>query len=399
MVGIDKRRENAAADQDLLFRTIAEAMGDGVVVAAADGRLSYVNPAAQAIVGVPIRYSDASTWTRGYGVFLPDGVTPVPQSEYTLVRALRGLHSNGVEFFIRNQSRPEGVFVRVNGRPIVGPDGAITGAVATFRDVTAERRERDEIERLNRELQRSVRELQLVNEELRSFSYSVSHDLRAPLRSMIGYSTIILEDFGGAIPEEVKDHLGRIIAATNKMGGLIDGLLTLSRLTRREMVVERVDLTALAKQALERCRTSAPRSAVAVDVTDGMTVAGDLQLLQLVMSNLIENAWKFTRHTEPSSIEVGSIVRDGAPIYFVRDNGVGFDMRYAEKLFGIFHRLHTESEFEGIGMGLATAQRAIARHHGSIWAEATLGKGATFYFTVPESAGGDGGEIDPVDRG
>jgi signal transduction histidine kinase len=379
-----KRVSRFDGGQTELFRAVADAMAEGLVVADEQGEFVYLNPTAAHILGIGPAGSDASEWSRTYRVFLPDQGTLFPQEDYPLSRALRGERTDAVEQFICNAGRPDGVFVRVSGRPIADAAGRITGAVAAFRDVTEERRDKEKIERLNDRLASKMHEIETVNAELKSFSYSVSHDLRAPLRSMIGYSTIILEDFGDALPEEAKGHLGRIIAATNRMGGLIDGLLALSRITRRDMDRKTVDLSELAEEALRHCRETDPNRKVATRVTEQLTATGDRQLLQIAVGNFIENAWKFTKHAEQPRIEVGVRNEHEQPVYYVRDNGAGFDMRYADKLFGAFHRLHGEREYEGAGIGLAMAHRAILRHRGSVWAEAEPDRGATFYFTVPE---------------
>ncbi len=375
----------ANAEQSRLFLAVTESMGDGVAVADERGHLCYFNPAAESILGVVASDSDASRWAEEYGIFAVDKCTPIAKEEYPLLQALRGQHRDDAELYILNSRNPSGIFVRVSARPVVDEGGRITGSVATFRDVTSEKEARERLEATNAELTASMREVKAAYAELESFTYSVSHDLRAPLRSMTGYPAMILEDFGDQLPEEVKGYLNRIVAASNKMSGLIDGLLVLSRITRKERIPRDVDLTAMVKRALEECRSKDPDRAVTTTVAEDVRVVGDVQLLTLAVSQLIGNAWKFTRPSEHPRIEFGETQRDGRTVHFVRDNGAGFDMAYAEKLFGAFQRFHGEREFEGIGIGLATVQRVIARHGGSIWAEAAPGKGATFYFTLPQN--------------
>jgi|GEM_PF-3178819 len=226
-------------------------------------------------------------------------------------------------------------------------------------------------------------ELETANKELEAFSYSVSHDLRAPLRSIDGFSRILLDDCKDRLGTQHKNYLERIRAATQRMGELIDDLLKLSRVTRAGMSREAVDLGALAAAVIEDLRRADPQRRVAVDIQPGLTAVGDPPLLRVLLENLIGNAWKFTGKTPDARIAFGA--RDDSShqrVYFVRDNGAGFDMTYASKLFGAFQRLHSMDEFPGTGIGLATVQRIVRRHGGRVWAEGAIGQGAAFYFTL-----------------
>ena len=253
-------------------------------------------------------------------------------------------------------------------------------------DITERLRYQREIEDLNAELERRVSDrtaqLELSNRELESFAYSVSHDLRAPLRSIEGFSQALLEDYGGRIDETAADYLRRVHAATQRMSGLIDDLLALSRVSSTEMRRAPVDLSALAAEIVEELRRQESQRAVSVTVEPGMRVQGDPSLLRIALQNLLHNAWKFTGRNGSATIAVGAMQREGVPAFFVRDNGVGFDMAYSGKLFGAFQRLHAEAEFPGTGVGLATVRRIIRRHAGSVWADGAVGRGATFYFTL-----------------
>ncbi|HPG01047.1 MAG TPA: CHASE4 domain-containing protein [Kiritimatiellia bacterium] len=282
--------------------------------------------------------------------------------------------------------------VRLNGdfhvtaSPVTNARGELLGCVHVARDVTAQRQAERQIQKLNAELEDRVAQrtaqLEAANKELEAFAYSISHDLRAPLRSIDGFSQAVLEDASDVVPEEVMDNLKRVRAAAQRMGRLIDGLLMLSRLTRRELHVEKVDLGGLVRLILQDYQKNEPTRDVSIVVQDGVQAQGDPELLRIVLQNLVDNAWKFTGRQERAMIEFGEDQRDGRRIFFVRDDGAGFDMQYASKLFGAFQRLHAPSEFEGTGLGLATVQRIIHRHGGSVWAEAEVGKGATFYFTL-----------------
>ena len=234
----------------------------------------------------------------------------------------------------------------------------------------------------NEALRQAKAAAEIANRELESFSYSVAHDLRAPLRSINAFSEILLEDHADRLDEEGKTHLAYIRQSTRQMAELIDGLLELSRITRSELLREAVDLSELARDVMAELRRGEPARTVEVRIASGLVAEGDPRLLRTVLQNLLGNAWKFTANSDAARIEFGSEVSLDRPSFFVRDNGAGFDMAYASKLFGAFQRLHSEREFPGTGIGLATVQRIIHRHDGRIWAEGAIGSGATFYFTI-----------------
>jgi signal transduction histidine kinase len=249
------------------------------------------------------------------------------------------------------------------------------------------RKHAEEDRRMKTELERRVAErthqLDAANKELEAFSYSVSHDLRAPLRSIDGFGQALLEDCASRLDDQGRHYLQRIRGSTQHMGQLIDDLLKLSRATRAEIRREPVDLTQMAQTVTAELRRAEPGRQVELQVQDGMIANGDLRLLRIVLENLLSNAWKFTSRVEHPRIEMSSF-QDGAGqhTYYVRDNGVGFDMAYIDKLFGAFQRLHSPADFPGTGIGLATVQRIIHRHGGRVWAESEVGKGASFYFTL-----------------
>ena len=241
-------------------------------------------------------------------------------------------------------------------------------------------------EKAGRDLEDANHELEATNRELEAFSYSVSHDLRAPLRSIDGFSQILLEDYSDELDEEGKDYLGRVRAASQRMGRLIDDILGLSRVTRGVMSRERVNLSSLAGEVAEELREARPDRTVELTVQKGLEVWGDPRLLRVALVNLMGNAWKFTEKKREAKVAFGQdeeLSRKGrVPVYYVSDNGAGFEMAYADKLFGAFQRLHGTEEFEGTGIGLATVQRVVHRHGGRIWAEGEVGRGATFFFTL-----------------
>ncbi|HON87826.1 MAG TPA: PAS domain S-box protein, partial [Bacillota bacterium] len=233
------------------------------------------------------------------------------------------------------------------------------------------------------------RELEMANKELEAFSYSVSHDLRAPLRAIHGFAQAVIEDYGDRLDEVGMDYLERIVRSAERMSQLIDDLLSLSRLSQKDLNIGMVDLSTIAQEVVRELRERDPCRTVEFKITDGLVAECDADLVKIVLDNLLGNAWKFTASKDHAVIEFGAIGQNGETVYFVRDNGVGFDMRYAEKLFMPFQRLHGE-EFEGTGIGLATVARIIYRHGGRIWAEGVPDAGATFFFTLSEP----GREID-----
>ena len=233
-------------------------------------------------------------------------------------------------------------------------------------------------------VERSNQELAVLNQEIEAFSYSVSHDLRGPLRSMDGFSLAVLEDCGDKLDEDSKDALRRIRAASQRMGRLIDELLGLSRVTRVDLTWADVNLSKIAVDIAQALDEREPAQAVQWVIAEGLTLRGDPALIQIAMQNLLENARKFSAKNVAPCVHVGTAERANEPVFFVADNGVGFDMAYADRLFGAFQRLHHESEFPGTGIGLAIVQRIVHRHGGRIWAEAQLGVGATFFFNVKE---------------
>jgi signal transduction histidine kinase len=239
-----------------------------------------------------------------------------------------------------------------------------------------------QLEETNRDLEETNRELEGANRELEAFSYSVSHDLRAPLRSIEGFSQILLEDHAQGLDEEARGYLGRVRAASRRLALLIDDLLDLSRVTRSTLTQRTVNLSTMAREIAAEIEKSQPERNTRFSIAEDLVVRGDPRLLRVALENLLGNAFKFTRKEEEAKIELGAVARGGDIVYYVRDNGVGFEEAYADKLFGAFQRLHGEEDFEGTGIGLATVQRIVQRHGGRVWAQGRVGEGAVFFFTL-----------------
>jgi PAS domain S-box-containing protein len=271
------------------------------------------------------------------------------------------------------------VWTMISMSPIRNAEGEFQGALAMITDIT----ERKQTERwLDQLVQDRTAELTASNQELEAFCYSVSHDLRQPLRAIDGFSRAAIEDLGEDVPEDVRDHLQRVRRAANRMSELIDALLGLSRLTRIEMKREVVNLSEIAEGILAELARNDPKRADGYVVRKGLTAVGDARLLHIVLENLLGNAWKFSARSEHPLVEFGSKHIGERTAFYVRDNGIGFNMAYKGKLFMPFERLHSQTDYSGTGIGLATVNRIISRHGGRVWAEAEERKGATFYFEL-----------------
>jgi len=270
--------------------------------------------------------------------------------------------------------------------PLLDATGKAYAVCGISTDITDRKRAENLVATMNTELEQRVQartaELEASTQELSAFAYSVSHDLRAPLRSLHGFSQVLLDDYAGSLDETGVAHLRRLQANANRMSEIIDDLLRLSRTTQAELIPGPIDLGALARSIHEELQIAEPERAVTFFADGLLLTVGDVRLITLALQNLMTNAWKFTGGVETATITVGSLQNETVPVYFVRDNGAGFDPRYSAKLFEPFQRLHSTDDFEGNGIGLAIVQRVIRRHGGDIWAESTPRQGATFYFTM-----------------
>ncbi len=363
---------------------IVESSEDAVVGETLDGWIVSWNPGAERLYG----YSAAETVGHSATILVPPQCAADEMK--TLERIKLGECASRYETMrLRKDGQPVHVSLVVS--PIKDVTGAVVGASAVARDITERKRAEEEVRRLNAELEQRVAErtaeLAASNKELEAFTYSVSHDLRAPLRHIDGFSRLLLDQCSEQLPEQGRHYLARIRTGTRQMGALVDDLLNLARLGRREVSVQMTGLKSLVDEVRAALAPESEGRDIEWRVSPLPFVECDPALMKQVFANLLSNAVKFTRPREHAVIEIGSETRDSRRVLFVRDNGVGFNMKYASKLFGVFQRLHRSEDFEGTGVGLATVQRIIQKHGGVVWAEAELDHGATLYFTLGNGAG------------
>jgi PAS domain S-box-containing protein len=363
-----KLTEQTLRDGERRFRELADSMPQIVWAAGPDGHFDYYNQRWYEFTGRPVGIGGDESWS--------DVVHPDDQAE-CLERwhaATRSGEPCEVEYRLRAKTGIYHWFLR-RALPVRDEAGRITRWFGTCTNI-------DKVKHTEQGLRRASVETDAANRELEAFSYSVAHDLRAPLRSIDGFSQAILEDNADQLDADGKSNLARVRAAAQRMALLIDDLLSLSRVSRAELRREPVNLTSMARRVAKRLRETDGNRDVTVVVHDGLAAEGDANLLAAVLENLLGNAWKFTSQRLDARIEVGLTSKGGRTAFFVRDNGAGFDMAYVGKLFGAFQRLHATTEFSGSGIGLATVHRIVRRHGGEIWAEGAVGRGATFFFTL-----------------
>jgi light-regulated signal transduction histidine kinase (bacteriophytochrome) len=314
---------------------------------------------------------------------VPDG-SAFPTDDLPLLRALRGEIAEVVAL-VRNPVAGE-LLIEASGRPLRDNKGAVWGGMVTFRDITQAKAAEQEIRKLNNELEQRVLErtaqLETANRELESFTYSVSHDLRAPLRHIATFAGICLEEFGTTLDPQALRYVQRIEAGARRMTVLTDGLLNLAQTGQRPLRLQLTGLNSIVEEIVSMLKTETEGREVEWKISDLPAVECDPVLVGQIFQNLLSNAIKYSRGRPRAVIEIGHTQENGRHVIFVRDNGAGFNMQYADKLFGVFQRLHSEEEFEGTGVGLATVNRIVQKHGGRIWAEAEPDRGATFYFTL-----------------
>ncbi len=389
-----QRRERARADEkEALLQLVIEQSGDGIIVADETGTLRIFNPAAERQHGASKQEISAPDWTATYGLYDLEGA-PLALEDTPLFKAVQGVTSVNVSWQVR---RPDGELRVLLGTatPLRRPDGSAAGGVLITRDITeqlARERERarseEEIRTLNAQLERRVKErtaaLEEANEELESFSYSVSHDLRAPLRHITGFAQLLEKRAGASLDEKSQGYVRTISEAAQRGGQLVDDLLAFSRMGKAELRKTPVSLKEVVADVQRELVSEAEGRCVTWNIGELPDVLADFAMLRVALRNLMANALKYTRPMAEAVIEVGAGDAGEMTHIWVKDNGVGFEMQYVDKLFGIFQRLHTAEQFEGVGIGLANVRRVVSRHGGTTWAEGAVGQGATFHLTLPK---------------
>lgn len=375
MADRDQVMEELAQREQYLDLTL-DSISDGVIATDTEGRVTRINIVACKLTG----------WSavEAKGRLLQEIFNIVnANSRVSVANPVEKVLADGKIFGLAKHTvliSKDGTEYQIadSGAPIMDKSDTILGVILVFRDISSEYQLQEELRQSHDRLEEAVI---IRTKELESFSYSVSHDLRAPLRSINGFSRVLIEDYADQLDVEAKDYLQRIHVASINMGRLIDGLLQLSKINRNEITFGNVNLSELANNIIQRLSESESQRNVMVNIAADLQAQGDPVLLMVLLENLLGNAWKYTAQTKEPKIEFFATEIDGKNTYVVKDNGVGFDMQYADKLFGAFQRL-VGSEYDGLGIGLATVQRIIRRHRGKVWAEAESGKGASFFFTV-----------------
>jgi PAS domain S-box-containing protein len=373
--------EERAADTETRFRAVAERAPAMIWSCDAALNRDYFNKTWLNFTGRTLEQEAGTGWQEG----LPGA--DVFRWQEMVGAAAANLDPYTIEYRLR---RADGVlrWVIETGSPRLGPDGTFAGYVGSCIDITARKENETELEE---HVRRRTKELEVANQELESFSYSVSHDLRGPVRAIQGFAEIALEECEAKNPEAAIERLKRVIRAAERMNKLIDAFISMARISRAELTIEPVDLSKIAEEVVGFLRSANPERAVEVAIAPGLECQGDERLLRIVVENLVGNAWKFTARKDDARIDVTAQLQDGERVFVVKDNGAGFNGALAHKLFHAFERLHHVSQFEGLGVGLNTVHRVIEKHGGRVWAEAVEGAGATFYFTVPDRRGGAAG--------
>ena len=379
-----RRAEKALRRSEARWNAAIENFAEGAIIASEDEQVIYWNPAARTMHGFThpdegIEPLEQTPMT--FQLWLPDGSRMLELDEWPMRRIKRGETVQNLELRIRRPDQGWEKVFTYSGAMVETSSGERLIFLSCY-DLTELRQVEQTIAVLNADLTARNEELEFSNKELESFIYSVSHDLRGPLRHISGFADLLMEDMAGKLDEKGKRYLSRVCDGSERMSRLIDDLLNLSRISRQEIERNEVNVSTMAASVIAVLREAHPGRSVEVDIREGLTAFADRGLTEIVIANLIGNAWKFTSKTEHARIELGTVEKDGKIIYYVRDNGAGFDQGYAGKMFWPFHRLHSDSAFEGTGIGLAIVERIIRSHGGRVWAEGTEGKGATIYFSL-----------------
>ncbi len=383
------RALNARVRAEAKLDRLLGSMPDALVIVNAEGKILSSNAQTAKLFG----YTERELQGESMALLVPERVRQGQRQYYAAFFSPRGGRAPETTVELRGLRKDGREFpIEISTRALAAEKGLLV--TSAIRDITERKQVEQQISELNQELKDRAAELETANKELEAFSYSVSHDLRAPLQNIDSFSQILVEEYANRLDADGRDYVQRLRASCEHMEEIIDALLALSNMARYELVLDRVDLSTLARAIAAELKQKDPDRLVDWAIAEGLVAEGDARLLRVVLENLLGNAWKFTAKRPRARIEFGALPQsNGARTYFVRDDGAGFDMARASQLFAPFKRLHDQSQFRGTGIGLATVQRVIQRHHGKIWAEGGVNQGATFCFTLSaEGASGNGQE-------
>jgi PAS domain S-box-containing protein len=411
-------KEKLEAERELLS-AIFDSIEEGIVVCDENGVLNRFNEATRRFHGLPEKPIPAEEWSQHYSLFLANGINPMKKEDVPLYRALKEGKVSNIEFVVKPVNGEQLFFVS-SGKKLINKIGDCIGAMATMHNVTEQKKAEDEIRDLyskleikvkqrteeleiknkkitksqqalaflledmneSREQLRKINEkLEIANKEMEAFSYSVSHDLRAPLTRMAGFSSIISELYKDKLDEKGIHYLNRIIVSSHKMEQLINDILSLSRISRQEIVKSEVDISVISEEIINKYQKAEPERVTDIKIEESIKIFCDPKLITILLENILSNAWKFTSKNKKAIIEIGKTIINNTNVIFIKDNGVGFDIKYSDKVFLPFQRLHTESEFVGTGIGMATVKRIVRKHNAQINVESKIGRGTTFYLT------------------
>lgn len=366
-------------NQNRIFKSIFDTMAEGVIVADVRGAVLLWNPAAERIFGGGPCDASPAAWPEAYHVFLPDRETLCPADQFPLARAIRGESAGPIKLFLRNESVPKGIWISINAGPLQDDRGTVQGGIAVIRDISEQERAREVMAQQQQELERS-------NRDLEQFAYASSHDLQEPLRAVSGYCQLLARRYASQLEPKAAEYIAEAVDGARRMQALIEGLLAYSRVGRHGNPIVATDSQAAFDQALANLEAAiAECDAVITHGPLPIVPADGVQLVQL-FQNLIGNAVKYRGDRQPE-VHVAALRREKDWLFSVRDNGIGIEPKYTNRIFVIFQRLHTRSEYPGTGIGLSLCKRIVEHHGGHIWVESEPGVGSTFFFTLPAVAG------------
>jgi PAS domain S-box-containing protein len=352
-----------------LLEAILSSIGSGVMVCNSEGKFLLFNEMATQILGLGATTAPPENWAQFYGLYQADKKTLLKEEQIPLVRAMNGETVDKIQVYVRNRGVPSGIWCSVNARPLVSLTGERVGGVVVFEDITKRKVLADEVARSNRDLQQ--------------FAYAAAHDLQEPIRSIVGFTDLLIARLQNTLDEKSADQLKRVHAAAQRMQGLINALLAFARIETRSKPPEPCNCTRILDEVIANMHGTITQTGASIETDDLPTVVADKSQITQLFQNLISNALKYKKESEAPRVTITSSRVPGAHQFAITDNGIGIDMTYAEKIFVIFQRLHTKEEFPGSGVGLALCKKIVERHGGEIWLKSEPNKGSTFFFTLP----------------